>query len=155
MRDYTIHIPTYIDAQEIQDLLYPGYFDESVYNTLDYDETATLNYILNWIGEHTFIARDNGGKVVGVMAFYFANTFYKQKECDLVMLYIHPDFRGSGLSRDFVQILDGVCREIGNVGVAYTTSGSGMEGNNDALYKNLFKKFGFEVLGTELIKVFK
>lgn len=154
MKKHTIHIAQYADAPLIQDLLYPTYFDESAYSILDYDSDATLKTILSWISEYCFIGKGENGEVVGVIAFYFVNTFYKQKECDVIMFYVHPDYRGSGLSRDFTKILDGVCKELGNVGVAYTTSGSGMEGNNNALYTNLFKKIGFKPLGSELIKVY-
>lgn len=153
MNDYEIQLATYKDIPAIMGLIYPTYFNESVYKTLDYDPVATANYVSTWIDEYCLIARHEG-EVVGIIAFYFTNTYYKQKECDIVIFYIHPDHRGTGLSRMLVNYMDLICKKEGNVGVVYTTSASGMKGDNDALYRNLFKKFGFEILGTEMIKVF-
>lgn len=153
MKKYDFSFATYTDTKDIMDLLYPTYFNESIYRSLDYDPVSTAAYISTWINEHCVIARYQG-KVVGIIAFYFTNTYYRQKECDIVIFYIHPDHRGTVLSRALVKALDDICKREGDVGVAYTTSASGMEGSNDSLYRNLFKKFGYKVLGTEMIKVF-
>jgi len=150
---YTLEFAKYKDAQDIQNLLYPDYFEASIYSGLDYDPVSTLQYIYEWISEYCVLARDDAGSIVGILGFYLANTYYKQKECDIVIFYIHPDHRGKGVSRMLVKFLNGFCEKRGDVGVIYTTSGSGMSEKNNMLYTNLFKKEGFEVLGTELIRI--
>lgn len=150
---YQLQLATQDDVQKIQDILYPGYFNETIYSGLEYDPVSTRGYIREWIdGGYCFYATCNG-EVVGVLSFFIHQTYYKQNECEVIMFYVKPEHRGTGLSRTMVKLIDKLCKESGKVHVIYVSSASGKGGNNDALFTNLFKKFGFKVLGTELIKV--
>lgn len=153
---YTLHMAkTLNDAIAIQNVLYPEYFQETVYRSLDYSAEGTLNYIAQWIAEgFCSYAKDESGEIAGVFAMGFAQTYYKQHECDVVMFYVRPKHRATGLSRMMVKAIDGLCKNHGNVGAIYTSCASGVSERNNKLYRNLYKKFGFQVLGTEMVKVY-
>lgn len=141
------------DVLTIQDLIYPDYFKDSIYKNLKYDRAATTGFITEWVNNYCFVAENNDGKIIGVTAFYFVNTYYKEKECDILMFYVEPDYRGTGISRALVDAVVKTCKLRGDVGAIYTSSGSGIKGKNNNLYSNLFKKFGFKELGTELVNI--
>ena len=149
--DFDISFATYNDVEDILNLLYPSYFEESAYSKLEYDPVATRLTVQNWLDEVVVLVRVDG-KLAGIMSMYFIKTFYKQSECEVVMFYVHPDYRGTGIGRSLVNAIV-MLSDKNEAAVIYTTSGSGMNGNNNNLYVNLFKKFGFENLGTELIKI--
>lgn len=147
---FDLTFATYDDVQDIIDLLYPSYFEESGYSKLTYDPDMTRQTVIRWIPETVILARVEG-KLVGVLSMYLARTYYKEIEGDIVIFYVHPDYRGTGVARGLVNAMDSLTKK-NNVSIIYTSSGSGMKGNNNNLYANLFKKFGFEELGSELIK---
>lgn len=139
------------DVAAIQAFLLENYFPESVYSgVFDYDAAATAQYISGWTDEICVIAYD-GEQIVGVFAMYLARTYYRQPEADIILFYVAPSHRGTGLSREMVQLIVGIADKAGARAI-YTDSASGMECKNNALYTNLFKKFGFQVLGTELAR---
>lgn len=149
--EFDLSFATHDDLDDILDLLHSSYFKESVYSALDYDPLAARLTVQNWLDEIVILARVEG-KLVGIMSMYFIKTFYKQPECDIIMFYVHPDYRGTGISRALVNAIV-MLSDKNNAAVIYTTSASGMDESNDKLYTNLFKKFGFKVLGTELIRI--
>jgi len=139
------------EIEEVRDFLLENYFAESIYSdNLQHDPDASLEYINSWLGEVFYIARD-GEKIVGVLAATIVTTYYKQPECQVIVFYIHPDARGTGLSREMVELLIKIAG-INNVGAIYTTSASGIGEKNNELYTNLFEKYGFQQLGTELVR---
>jgi len=152
LTDYTIDFAGMDDIKGIYNLLYPGYFEESIYKDLTFDPQATIEFIHEYIRNYCFIAKNDKGEVVGVVAFGIEKTYYKEKECDVVMFYIRPDYRKTGLSRRLVEAIVKTAEILGDVGVIYTSCGSGLEGDNDKLYANLYKKYGFKELGTELVR---
>lgn len=140
------------EAVEIRDFLLDNYYKEAVYSgKLDYDAEASLAYVSSWIDEICYVARNEEGKLIAVMAAYLTKTYYKQPECQVIVFYIHPDARGTGVSRELVKILVEI-GNLNNIGAIYTTSASGMGAKNNNLYTNLFKKEGFQELGTELVR---
>lgn len=142
---------TLADVVEIRDFLYENYFKESIYSSnMQYDADASLEYITSWLGEIFYIMRIEG-KIAGVFAASIANTYYKRPECQVIVFYIHPDYRGIGVSREMVEYLTKLC-DAENVAAIYTTSASGIGEKNNELYTNLFGKFGFQKLGTELVR---
>lgn len=148
-KKFNLRFANYYDVNAIVDLLHPNYFEESQYKGLTFDLENCQKTVAEWITEYCAIA-EMDGKVVGVVAFYFLNSYYKEKEGDIIIFYVHPDYRGTGVARALVGIVEKISKEL-DAAVVYTTSGSGMGRKNDKLYSNLFKKFGFEELGTELI----
>lgn len=149
--EFDLSFATHDDLNDILDLLYPSYFDESVYSGLEYDPIATRRTVESWLDEIVILARVDG-QLAGIVSMYFIQTFYKQAECDVVMFYVRPDYRGTGVARSLVNAIV-MMADKNKAAVVYTTSGSGMNGNNNQLYINLFKKFGFKDLGAELIRI--
>ena len=150
LADFDLSFATFDDVDSIQNMLYPAYFEESTYSGLTYDPEMSKKTIASWIPETCIIAKVDG-EIVGIVAAYFVRTYYKQKEGDVVIFYTRPDYRGTGVARGLVNALKEIGDKVG-AAVIYTSSGSGMGGNNNKLYANLFKKVGFEELGTELIR---
>lgn len=148
--NFELCFATFDDVDAIEALLYPNYFNESHYSDLTYDPLQTKATIASWIPETVILAKLDG-KIIGILAMYFMNSYYKEKEGDVVIFYVLPEYRGTGVSRALVAALDKVSKEVG-AKVVYTSSGSGMGENNNKLYANLYKKFEFKELGTELIK---
>lgn len=147
---FTIERATYADVDDIQCLMFPTYFKESTYSGLDYDPVRTRMTITDWINEICFVAKSKD-RVVGVFSMFITQTFYKQKECDVLMFFVHPDYRATGVSRMMVNELNKQA-DLNGAAVTYTACASGISNKNNKLYTNLFKKFGFDMLGTEVVR---
>lgn len=147
--DFDLSFATYSDVDDIQKLIEP-YHKESRYSGLTYDPIMTRHTITQWIPETCVLARVDG-KAVGVFAMYFFRTYHKEPEADVVLFYIDPEYRGTGVSRLLVNALTMIADKK-NVAVIYVSSGSGISHENDKMFSNLFGKFGFEKLGTELVR---
>ena len=150
MKEYTLSVGTLDDAQDIQNLLYPSYFEETAYKGMTYNADNTRNQVLSWLEDLCFIARAEG-KVVGVAVTRLLRTFYDEIEADVDMFVVHKDYRGTGVARDLVNAVVANA-EANNAKVIYTSCLSGLGETNDKLYQNLYKKFGFEPLGTVMIR---
>lgn len=148
--NFDLSFATYADLGDIENLIYPHYFDESAYSDLTYDPEMARQTILQWIPETCVLARVDGN-LVGILAMYFTRTYYKETEGDVVIFYVLPEYRGTGVARGLVYALKKISDKQ-KAAIVYTSSGSGMKGNNNKLYANLFKKVGFKELGTELIR---
>lgn len=142
------------DVVEIEEFLGGNYFNEVVYSSvMEYDPLATRRYITEWLfGGDCVIARGEDDSIVGVFSTFITTTYYKQPECEVIIFYVRPDYRGTGLSREMAKYLVKIA-DIYEVGAIYTSSASGIGKTNTSLYANLFKKFGFQELGTELVRL--
>jgi len=140
-------------AKDVLNLLYPHYYDESIQkkNGLTFDMDTAIGTVLEWIEGCKCVVAYKDGKPVGFMVWYFIKTVFEEQEADLVMFFVMPKERGTGLSRDLAKIFDEDCK-AGGVKAAYNGSSSGV---SDKLYHNLFAKYGFDVLGTELVKFYE
>lgn len=148
--DFTLSFATYQDVHEIEPFLYE-YFKESGYSDgLTYDADTTKATIAQWIPQICVLARVDG-QLAGIFAMYFTHTYYKEPECDVIIFYVSPEYRGTGVSRGLVNALTAISDKNG-AAVIYTSSASGISSKNNKMYANLFTKFGFEDLGTELIR---
>lgn len=147
----TIERAKYGDVDGIQGLMYPTYFNESTYSNLEYDPVRTRMTITNWLNNVCFVAKD-GDRIAGVFSMWFTQTFYKQIESDVEMFFVHPDYRGTEVAR---MLVDELVRQSDKVdsAVIYTACASGINDRNNKLYTNLFKKFGFKELGTEVVRI--
>lgn len=140
------------DLDAIYNLLVPAYFDESVYSDhLDICPDNCWNYFYNQIANYALIAEIED-KIIGYVSITTGYTVYQQLEADIDFFYIHPDYRGKGISRDLLQkTMEFIALE--KCGVTYATSRSKTdEGLNNALWENLYKKFGFETAGSMMIR---
>lgn len=149
--NFSIERATREDIPAIKDLLYPTYFNESTYSGLTYDDEATTKMVVGWIESLCFVAKDNRGKVIGIAQGFAFQSFYKELELAIEMFYVLPEWRGTGVARALVSNIVQQA-DANGVAVVYTSCASGIDSKNNALYKNLYKKFGFDELGTELIR---
>lgn len=146
---FNLSFATFDDVNKIEQFLY-SYFEESMYSCLTYDPLITRQTIMQWIPETCILAKVDD-KIAGIVAAYFTRTYYKEIEGDVVIFYVHPDYRGTPIARSLVNALTMIA-DKNSAAIVYTSSGSGIGSQNNKLYGNLFKKFGFQELGTELIR---
>lgn len=139
------------DVQGIIDLIYPHYFNESAYKVLDFDPEMARLTVENWLENICVICKD-GEKIVAVASMFLARTYYKQAEANVEMFYILPQYRGKGISRAIVQTLVNVA-DTNKCAVIYTSCAGGVSELNNKLYTNLYKKFNFNKLGTEMVRI--
>lgn len=151
MIEITYSVASIDDVDGIQGLMYPTYFNESIYNTQEYDHDMTKKTITNWLDNVCVVAKHKD-KIIAVASMYYSKTYYKTPQADIEMFYVHPDFRGYGVSRDLVRILVDNA-DANKCSAIYTSCASGISVKNDKQYQNLFKKFGFNKLGTEMVKI--
>lgn len=149
---YTVEIAKKEDEKEILDLIYRNYLQETDFRSFDPDIENTKKFIKNWIENFCFIGKDKNGAIIGIISFYGVHSYFKQLEMEVDILYVLPEWRGTGLSRDLVSNLINQSDKNG-VSAIYTSCRSRINDRNDKLYQNLFSKFGFDVLGTELVRI--
>lgn len=138
------------DIDAIEELL-KIYMSESAYKNMTYSSENTRDCIKGWLESDFFFLAWEGKKLVGLAVMGLMRTFYEENEADVDMFYIHPDYRGKGVSRMLVENIVKNA-EANKCGVVYTACLSGISDKNNKLYKNLWGKFGFGELGTVLIK---
>lgn len=138
------------NAEDICGLIYPGFFGESTFSGMTYDPEQTLEQVNSWIGGLCLIAVDDG-KVVGFTAATAFRSFFKDPEMAVEIFYVSPEYRGRGISRALV---DGIVSNAEAYGIKMiqTSCLSGMGVKNDAVFCNLWGKFGFKKLGTVLLR---
>ena len=147
---FTLHLATDNDIDDIQGLLYPHYFEESHYSDLTYSAKHTRRTIEGFISNNCILAKVSG-KLCGIISSYFINSYYEEIEADIDLMFVLPECRGTGISRAMVKkILEHA--DLNGVAIVYTSCASGISDKNEKLYSNLFGKFGFKPLGTELIR---
>lgn len=149
--NYELKYATKDDVQGILDVIYPHYFNESMYKILDYDPEMARLTVENWIENICVVCKD-GEKIVAVASMFLARTYYKQTEANVEMFYILPKYRGKGISRAIVQTLVNVA-DANNCAIIYTSCAGGVGELNNNLYTNLYKKFNFNKLGTEMVRI--
>ena len=148
---FTIIRATLEHVDEIEGLLYPHYFEESGYNHLDYDSDNCKRCISEWVTSGVGIMIKSRGKLVAFAAMGFIRTFYKQIEADVDMFFVLPEYRGTGIARVLSKVLSDFANEA-QAAVVYTSCLSELGGKNNQMYVNLWKKLGFRVLGTVMIR---
>lgn len=141
------------DIDAMQGLLYPAYFKESGFKGLTYNAENTRHMVESYLGNVTFIAWD-GDKAVGFGSMVIGRTFYDEIEADCEMFFILPEYRGKGVSRLLVEALTKTA-ELNGAKVMYSSGQSGISDKNDKLWNNLWSKFGFNYLGTIMVRMTK
>lgn len=138
-------------ADVIQSLIYPAYFQETIFSNLTYDADMTKQLIGEWINNNITGLVLVDGVIAGFAVMCLSRSFYKEIEADVEMFYILPQYRGTGASR---ALIDGLMKtgEANNVAVMYASCLSGISEKNEKLYINLWKKFGFKKLGTVMMR---
>ena len=149
---YVIRRADYTDASAIQNLAYPEYFSKSAFNGLTYSHENALGMIKLWLSEnHTLIAVDEEtGEFAGVSVLVAGRTYYEEVEGDIEFFFVSDKFKGASrpLASESIRIL----KETYGAKVVYAASKSGINQKNDSLWSNLWSKFGFNRLGTVMIR---
>jgi len=146
----TLAIAQEKDIEAIIELLKP-YMQESIYQNMTYSHEGTKAVVTEWLnGGFSFLAMD-GERIIGFAQMTLMKTFYEEAEADVEMFYVMPEYRGMGISR---MLVDNIVKnaEANNCAIIYTGCLSGIDEKNNALYTNLWSKFGFKELGTVMIK---
>jgi N-acetylglutamate synthase-like GNAT family acetyltransferase len=145
---HTMHVATLDDLQGIE-ILMREYFKESVYSELEYDQENVFKLINEWISNFCFVAKDNYDNIIAVAAFVIHGSFFKGTVADMEIFYVTPKYRGTTLARELVNIIMQNADQNGVLAINANT----VSGRDSSLFTNLFKKFGFEIVGIEMIKV--
>lgn len=144
------------DVFRIVDFLSESHLKESLYSKIaEYCRDTSIQTFANYIQDSdsvTFIVEGEDNEIYGVGCMFLIRTYYKQKEANITYFYINPKYRGCGVSRVLAQALTDFAKSNGAV-IIYASSGSGFDdkGKNNSLWINLWSKFGFKPLGTEMI----
>lgn len=149
--DFEIRPSTPEDIDRIQDLLYPDYFNETIFKGLTYNPENTRLMIEGYVNNKYTLIAEAEGQVIGFTSLLVGNTFYSEIEADVEFFCVRSDYRGSAVARALAgQILE--AGKVFGATVFYAACASGIDEHNDALWKNLWSKFGFQKLGTVMIK---
>lgn len=138
------------NAEEIRGLIYPGFFEESAFCGMTFDPEQTLEQVKSWIDGLCLIAVDEG-KIVGFTAAVGYRSFFVEPELAVEIFYVKPEYRGKGVSRQLVEQI-AVHADAYGIKSVQTSCLSGISGANNALFVNLWKKFGFSELGSVMMR---
>jgi GNAT superfamily N-acetyltransferase len=144
------------DIQKIYDYLRPYYTESSLQSRGTFSPENTIATLFMWLKEpscHVYYIEENGA--FGIFALIVCSTYMEEPESDIDMFYVSPEGRGKGISRRLVEKIDQINKSL-NVVNCYCASQSAFNdgGKNAMLYTNLFKKFGYKILGHSLAKVY-
>jgi len=98
------------------------------------------------------IVKDDQDVICGFAAWTVTFSWFAEPEVDLIMFYVLPEYRGTGVARLMADYYSRIASSVG-AKIRYTRCESGMSKKNVDLYKNLFAKFGYEYLGPVFMKV--
>ena len=148
---FSVFQATLANVDEIEGLLYPHYFEESGYSHLDYSPENCKTMIASWINDGIAYIIRSKGKIVAFGTLAFMKSFYEQIEADVDMFFVLPEYRATGIARVLADTLSRTA-EMNGAKVMYTSCLSGIGTQNNSMYVNLWKKFGFRPLGTVMVR---
>ena len=151
MKDFLVRTATKEDIGAIQGLLYPHYFQESGYGHLTYNAENTRKAIESYFDDGAVLLATKGGDAIGVCAVHAFKSFYDEIEVDVQMFFVKKEHRGGGVSREMVRYVIDSAEHIG-AKIIYSSCLSGMGGKVNALWQNLWGKFGFKFLGSVMVR---
>jgi N-acetylglutamate synthase-like GNAT family acetyltransferase len=139
------------DLNSICEFLRP-YHDESVYSGFTYDDLQSRIYMCEMItGENSRVIIVEHGFITGLAVLSFRKSFFKELEADISMFYIGKEYRGTGVSRVLVDACTNLAKSLG-AHIIRADNVSGLDKKNDAYWTNLFSKFGYQKLGTTVVR---
>lgn len=128
------------------------YYEESVhYKKLTYSEAACRRTLAGWLN-HSHVIVVERDEIVGVGVVTIGQTCYEELEAEMNLFYVSKDYRGKGVSRLLAEAITEFAK-LHKVRIIHASNMSGMEGNNDKLWINLFRKYGYQVIGTTLARI--
>lgn len=128
------------------------YKNESHSQNREHDVKNTMLVIMSWItNDNQCVLIEQDGIIKAFAAIWMGYTFYKDKELDIEVFYVHPSARKTPVSR---MLAKQICKiaEDNNCPIIYTAGLSGGSKQNEKLYQNMWKKLGFRELGTVMIR---
>lgn len=143
--------------EDIYDILFPRYFEESHYpkNGFTFSPEKTFETVSMWTsgveGLLVYGVFDED-VLVSVAVFDIDHTYFNQKECEMVMFYVVPAYRGTPagrMMRDFV-IKYGYQN---GVNAWYVYFGSGLGNRARTLWENMWRKVGFTGPAEAMMKI--
>lgn len=140
--------PTADDLLPAYDLL-QGYALESYQGKMvPPDSEVILETLVGIFGANNFMAAVArlGDDVVGIAFGYVGRTWWRRKCGGIDMFYIDQRMRGTSVARGLVQECLRQFEEM-DCGFVWASSQSGMGEINEALFNNLFLKYGFVKVG--------
>lgn len=124
---------------------YPAYK-----NKLTWNYERGLEMMRRYFDGCVILAWDNN-ILIGISVVQIAYSFYNENEADIEMFFIHPDYRKYKIARQMAKYTVELI-EQNNVAVTYLTYNSGFGGKIEKMYQNLWKKYGFDHLGFNMIR---
>lgn len=149
---YTVMQATLDDADEIFEVIKTQHIPNTAYKGFTIDKDLAMETIREYIEGTALIAKNEKNAIIAIASVYGIQTFFKEKEVEVTFFFVSPEWRGSGLSRDLLQVIVHSADAFG-AAVIRASCLSGISPRNNALFVNLFKKFGFMELGTEMARV--
>ena len=145
---------TIADLDAIYNLLVPHHYSPEKHplykNNLSWNPERGRKMMENYFLGSVFIV-ELLGKPVGVSVVNFVYTYYNEAEADIEMFYVAPECRRTSLVRDLAQAtVDEIDRN--RCAIAHLSYHSGYGDKMGRLYENLWKKYGFVHLGTNMIR---
>lgn len=141
---------TLSDLDDIIDFTRP-YYQESVYsNYVTYSESACRRTLEGWLNSSHVIVVGHDA-ILGVGVVTIGQTCYEELEAEINLFYVSKDYRGKGVSRLLADAITEFAK-LHKARIIHASNMSGMDGNNDKLWINLFRKFGYETIGTTLAR---
>lgn len=125
------------------------YFRESkhAHENEPYDPEMSVQYLGYMITEqHTLVAKDEDGKIIGVVLCDAGHSFWKRKELAIGTFYIVPEWRGTELGRKFIQAIKQLVIHH-NYKYAAGASTSGFGPVVEKQFANMLIKEGFVGMG--------
>lgn len=117
----------------------PGRFKQFIREGLDRDGTRCIIAV-------------SEGKVLGYVMFYLDFPDYKDGiDGELYQFFTHPQARGTGISRDLIEMMEQTYDDWG-CGCRYAILSAEIGEKELSQVKNLFAKFGYEVTGIIMTK---
>lgn len=97
------------------------------------------------------IVAERDGEVVGAVIFTTESAWTHEPWAFVQIFYVMPGWRATYVARD---LLDALCRAVDAMGCAATFAASTARVNErvDAMFTNLFARFGFAALGPTMMR---
>lgn len=149
---FSVSIAKNKDIQSIMEMLYPDYFEETIFGkAMTYDEDNTYEMVRNYVHNKICVLCKDGENIAGIAVILAGNTFYKEIEADIDFFMVRKRYRKTVVARMLAEEAQKQAEKIG-AKVIYAACASGIDDKNDNMFSNLWKKYGFEKLGTAMIK---
>ncbi len=138
------------DVMAVYDLLRPYFEESALMLKATFSPENAIKTVMGWLSDdmyYCYLTED------GFFALAINEVFTVEPESMVEMFYVSPEGRGMGAGRKLLSAIDAINKERGVVN-CYAVSQSAFQdgGKNAKLFTNLFKKFGFCVIGDSLVR---